>query len=85
MFGDEAQLLHKVLLPDALLNQLLELLPAGRGRAGGGRRSGGRDRGQGSGVRQMLGLFNIDVRGQWDLIGRFSQHEYFFVYTCVST
>ena len=86
MFGDEAQLLHKVLLPDALLNQLLKLLSAGRGRgqAGGeGQAVGTEVRGQGSG--RCWGLFNIDVRGKWDLLGRFSQHEYFFVYTCVST
>lgn len=30
VFSDEAQLLHKVLLPNALLDQLLQLLSGGR-------------------------------------------------------
>ena len=46
MLGDEAQLLHKVLLPDALLDQLLQLLSS---QIEGERetKSGGRQKGQG--------------------------------------
>ena len=60
MFGDEAQLLHKVLLPNTLLYQLFQLLPGGGREERDGERGGERgERGGGGEATEWNDMFSV--------------------------